>query len=150
MAVEVSITQFFTTCLIIFLKPHALVKEKKHGIPSLDKAPLPFHTRLVLPHIHWNLDPNPRTIWCNNSNKKGTRYQLKENCKIQCKMGNNTCFARVLPLFYLLNLEDKEVLTSAFIISWNSSSSLFKICLYFSISSAMMSSFPLQYMVLMN
>ena len=48
--------------LIIFPKPHALVKEKEHGVPSLDEAPLPFHTRLVLPHICLELDPNPRTI----------------------------------------------------------------------------------------
>ena len=46
---------------------------------------------------HLNLDPNPRTVWCNNNNKKGTRYQLKENCKIQCRMGDNT----FLPEFYL-------------------------------------------------
>ena len=108
-AVEVSITQFFTF-LMIFLKLCALVKEKEHGVPCLGKAPLPFHARLVLAHIYLNLDASPRTVWCNNNNMKGTRYQLKENCKMQCKMGDNTCFARVLSFFYLLNLEDKEVL----------------------------------------
>ena len=35
-------TQFFITILIIFLKPHAFVKEKEHGIPSLDRAPLSY------------------------------------------------------------------------------------------------------------
>ena len=58
----VSTTQFFTMFLIIFPKPRALVEEKEHVIPSLDKASLPFHTRLVLPHIHLELDPNPRTM----------------------------------------------------------------------------------------
>ena len=106
-------------------------------MPSLDEAQLPFHTRLVLPHTHSYLDPSPRIIECSNKEKKGTRNQWKENCKSQCKMGDSTCLAE----FHLFCL--KEVLTSAFIASWNSPSSLFKICLHFSNSSAMISPFSL-------
>ena len=68
-------------------------------VHSLDGAPLPFHTRLVLPCIHLKFYPNPRTIWCYNNNRQGRRYQWKEGWKIQCKLDDNTCFARVLPFF---------------------------------------------------
>ena len=38
-AVDISVTQFFTMLLIIFLKPHALFKEKEHGVCYPDGGP---------------------------------------------------------------------------------------------------------------
>ena len=122
---------------VIFLKAMCVVMEKKHGVPSLDGAPLPSHTGLVLPHSHSNLDLNPKIIWCYYY-KNGMECQSKENSTNFDVKWAMTIFSQVVS-FCLLKLDGKEVLPSVFITSLNSSSSLSRILLYFSNSLAMIS-----------
>ena len=115
---------------VIFLKTMCIVKEKEHGVLSLVGAPLPSHTRPVLPHTHLNLDLNPKIIQCYYY-KNGMECQPKENwANFDVKWAITHIFPELYLSFCLLELDGKEVLTSAFITSLNSLSSLSRILLY--------------------
>ena len=126
---------------VIFPKPFAFVKKKEHGIPSLDGAPLPSHTRPVPPPTYLSLYLNPKIIWCYYY-KNGMGCQSGENwANFDVKWVITHVFLELYLSFCLLDWVGKVVLTSAFITSLNSSSFLSSIFLYFSNSSAMISSF---------
>ena len=124
-----------------FSKTTGVCQEKEHGVPSLDRAPLPSHTRPVMPCTDLNLDLNPKTIQCYYY-KNGMRCQSKENwANFNVKWVITHVFPELYLSFCLLEWDGSEVHTSAFITSLNPSSSLSRIFLYFSNSSAMISFF---------
>ena len=95
------------------------------------------HTSAVLLHIPWDLDPNPRMRFKNpkfyNHHGERDKHYLK-TAKFMEEWAIISIPTKILHL--LLKLGNDKVPTSASIDLLNSSSSLSKICLYFSNSSA--------------
>ena len=116
--------------LVIFLKPCAFVKKGTwYRFSGWGLTSLSYKADAV--HNHLNLDLNSKTIWCYYY-KNGTRCQSKENwANFDVKWAITCVFPELYLSFCLLELDGKEVLTSAFITSLNSSSSLSRIVSYF-------------------